>query len=77
MSNKNICVIVPFYNEEEVIAKVLSELIDKDYKDMDKIADERLKALQATFGSNWSGMITALSGNMSDLKNIINTTSLN
>jgi glycosyltransferase involved in cell wall biosynthesis len=31
MSNKNICIIVPFYNEEEVIAKVLSELIDKDY----------------------------------------------
>ena len=31
MSNKNICVIVPFYNEEEVIAKVLSELIDKNY----------------------------------------------
>ena len=31
MINKNICVIVPFYNEEEVISKVLSELIDKNY----------------------------------------------
>ena len=32
IDNKQVCVIVPFYNEEEVIEKVLSELIASDYK---------------------------------------------
>jgi glycosyltransferase involved in cell wall biosynthesis len=32
IDNKHVCVIVPVYNEEEVIEKVLSELISSDYK---------------------------------------------
>ena len=32
VDNKQVCVILPFYNEEEVIEKVLSELIASDYK---------------------------------------------
>ena len=32
IDNKQVCIIVPFYNEEEVIEKVLSELIASDYK---------------------------------------------
>jgi len=32
IDNKHVCVIVPVYNEEEVIEKVLSELIASDYK---------------------------------------------
>jgi glycosyltransferase involved in cell wall biosynthesis len=32
IDHKQVCIIVPFYNEEEVIEKVLSELIASDYK---------------------------------------------
>jgi glycosyltransferase involved in cell wall biosynthesis len=32
IDNKQVCVIVPFYNEEEVIEKVLAELIANDYQ---------------------------------------------
>jgi glycosyltransferase involved in cell wall biosynthesis len=32
IGNRQVCIIVPFYNEEEVIEKVLSELIASDYK---------------------------------------------
>ena len=32
IDNKQVCVIVPFYNEEEVLEKVLAELIIKNYQ---------------------------------------------
>ena len=32
IDNKQVCIIVPFYNEEELIEKVLAELIASDYK---------------------------------------------
>ena len=32
IDNKQVCVIVPFYNEEEVIEKVLTELISNNYQ---------------------------------------------